>query len=158
MLSDKIVQLKSTYAMVSEKQDLHPEVYEKTLFWNTDSPYLYMRTTADGRFLVGGEDENFKNAIRRDLLLSRKKERLEKTLKKYLPGSSFVEDFCWAGTFGETKDGLPYIGMHPKYPKSHFLLGFGGNGITFSVMGMDMIIEIMEGRPNILSHFFRFGR
>ncbi|WP_449435821.1 FAD-dependent oxidoreductase [Pedobacter steynii] len=83
---------------------------------------------------------------------------MEKTLKKYLPDSSFIEDFCWAGTFGETKDGLPYIGMHPKYPGSYFLLGFGGNGITFSVMGMEMIIEIMEGRPGILSHFFRFGR
>ncbi len=158
MLPDKIVQLKSTYAMVSEKMDRHHEACEKTLFWNTDSPYLYMRTTADGRFLVGGEDESFKNATRRDLILGRKKEKLEKTLKKYLPDSSFIEDFCWAGTFGETKDGLPYIGMHPKYPGSYFLLGFGGNGITFSVMGMDMIIEIMEGRPGILSHFFRFGR
>ncbi|ATP58248.1 FAD-dependent oxidoreductase [Pedobacter ginsengisoli] len=158
MLPDKVVQLKSTYAMVSEKMDRHHEACEKTLFWNTDSPYLYMRTTADGRFLVGGEDESFKNATRRDLILGRKKEKLEKTLKKYLPDSSFIEDFCWAGTFGETKDGLPYIGMHPKYPGSYFLLGFGGNGITFSVMGMDMIIEIIEGRPGILSHFFRFGR
>lgn len=158
MLSDKVVQLKSTYAMVSEKMDSHFEACEKTLFWNTDSPYLYMRTTAEGRFLVGGEDENFKNATRRDLLLGRKKEKLEKTLKKYLPDSSFIEDFCWAGTFGETEDGLPYIGTHPKYPKSYFLLGFGGNGITFSVIGMNMIIEIMEGRPDILSHFFRFGR
>lgn len=158
MIPERIVQLKSTYAMVSEKGDRQSESCAETLFWNTDSPYLYMRTTVDGRLLVGGEDENFKNALRRDLLLNRKKEKLERTLKKYFPDSSFVEDFCWAGTFGETKDGLPYIGTHPKYPKSHFLLGFGGNGITFSVMGMDMIIEMMEGRPNILSHFFRFGR
>nr|WP_068889848.1 FAD-dependent oxidoreductase [Pedobacter panaciterrae] len=158
MLPEKVVQLKSTYAMISEKGDLHPKSCEKTLFWNTDAPYLYMRTSDDGRFLVGGEDENFKNATRRDLLLNRKKDKLEKTLKKYLPDSSFIEDFCWAGTFGETKDGLPYIGMHTKYPKSYFLLGFGGNGITFSVIGMGMIIDIMEGRPDILSHFFRFGR
>lgn len=158
MLPDKIVQLKSTYAMVSEKGNRHSEACAGTLFWNTDSPYLYLRTTAEGRLLVGGEDENFRNAIRRDLLLNRKKEKLEKTLKKYFPDSLFIEDFCWAGTFGETKDGLPYIGTHSKYPKSHFLLGFGGNGITFSVIGMDMIIEMMEGRSNILSHFFRFGR
>ncbi|SMC69010.1 NAD(P)/FAD-dependent oxidoreductase [Pedobacter africanus] len=158
MLPDKVVSLKSTYAMISEKEDRHPEICEKTLFWNTDSPYLYMRTTADGRLLVGGEDENFKNALRRDLLLGRKEDKLIKTVKKYLPDVSFIADFRWCGTFGETKDGLPYIGTHPKFPDSYFLLGFGGNGITFSVTGAEMIVDMMKGTPGLLSHYFRFQR
>jgi len=158
MLPDKVVNLKSTYAMISERGAGHAEICKKTLFWNTDAPYLYMRTTADGRLLVGGEDVDFKNALRRDLLLGKKKERLIKTLKKYLPDVMFIEDFCWCGTFGETKDGLPYIGVHPKFPDSYFLLGFGGNGITFSVTGADMIIGMMEGKPDLLSHYFRFQR
>ncbi|HMI02577.1 MAG TPA: FAD-binding oxidoreductase [Pedobacter sp.] len=158
MLPDKVVNLKSTYAMISEKNDQHAEVCKKTLFWNTDSPYLYLRTTEDGRLLVGGEDENFKNAGRRDLRIGRKRDRLIKTLKKYLPEVNFIEDFCWAGTFGETRDGLPYIGRHPKFPHSYFVLGFGGNGITFSVTGMDMVTRMMDGSPDLLSHYFRFGR
>ncbi|TKC55761.1 FAD-binding oxidoreductase [Pedobacter hiemivivus] len=158
MLPDKIVTLKSTYAIISEKENKHTPWCNKTLFWNTDKPYLYMRTTADGRLLVGGEDVDFKNARRRDLLLCKKKDRLVKTLKKYLPEVTFIEDFCWCGTFGETKDGLPYIGQHPKFPDSYFLLGFGGNGITFSVTGAEMIIGMMDGMPNLLSHYFRFGR
>ena len=158
MLPEKVVSLKSTYAMISEKEDPHAQICEKTLFWNTDEPYLYMRTTADGRLLVGGEDENFKNAVRRDLLLGRKRDKLVKTVKKYLPDVTFIEDFCWCGTFGETKDGLPYIGAHPKFPDSYFLLGFGGNGITFSVTGADMITGMMEGVPELLSHYFRFQR
>ncbi|MNX95353.1 FAD dependent oxidoreductase [compost metagenome] len=158
MLPDKIVNLKSTYAIISEKENKHTSFCNKTLFWNTDAPYLYMRTTEDGRLLVGGEDVDFKNAIKRDLLLCKKKDRLTKTLKKYLPEVLFIEDFCWCGTFGETKDGLPYIGQHPKFPDSYFLLGFGGNGITFSVTGAEMIIDMMDGMPNLLSHYFRFGR
>lgn len=158
MLPDKIVNLKSTYAIISEKENQHTSFCNKTLFWNTDAPYLYMRTTEDGRLLVGGEDVDFKNAIKRDLLLCKKKDRLTKTLKKYLPEVVFIEDFCWCGTFGETKDGLPYIGQHPKFPNSYFLLGFGGNGITFSVTGAEMIIDMMDGMPNLLSHYFRFGR
>ncbi|MBB5437228.1 glycine/D-amino acid oxidase-like deaminating enzyme [Pedobacter sp. AK017] len=158
MLPDKVVDLKSTYAMISERGDVHEKICEHTLFWNTDKPYLYMRTTDEGRMLVGGEDENFKNAIRRDLLLNKKRDKLMKTLKKYLPETKFIEDFCWCGTFGETKDGLPYIGAHPKFADSYFLLGFGGNGITFSVTGADMITEMMEGRPDLLSHYFRFQR
>ncbi|WP_316790430.1 FAD-dependent oxidoreductase [Pedobacter frigoris] len=158
MLPEKVVKLKSTYAMISEKNNHYPEICKNTLFWNTDAPYLYMRTTADGRLLVGGEDEDFKNAMRRDLLIGRKRDKLLKTLKKYLPDTEFIDDFCWAGTFGETKDGLPYIGAHPKFPDSYFVLGFGGNGITFSVSGMDIIMEMMEGKPNLLAHYFRFGR
>lgn len=158
MLPDKVVTLKSTYAMVSEKNENLSEAVSSTLFWNTDAPYLYMRTTADGRLLVGGEDENFKNALRRDALLERKKDKLVKTVKQFLPEIDFLEDFCWCGTFGETKDGLPYIGAHPKFPNSYFVLGFGGNGITFSVMGMDIISEMMDGVPGLLSHYFRFGR
>lgn len=158
MLPDKIVNLKSTYAIISEKEDQHAPGCNNTLFWNTDEPYLYLRTTEDGRLLVGGEDVNFKNAIKRDLLLGKKKDQLVKTLKKYLPEVEFIEDFCWCGTFGETKDGLPYIGEHPKFPNSYFLLGFGGNGITFSVRGADMIIGMMDGIPGLLSHYFRFGR
>ncbi|MBB2150255.1 NAD(P)/FAD-dependent oxidoreductase [Pedobacter gandavensis] len=158
MLPEKIVSLKSTYAMVSEKDHtLSPEL-ETTLFWNTDTPYLYMRTTTDGRLLVGGEDENFKNPGLRDALLGRKRAKLLKTLKQYLPDHQFIDDFCWCGTFGETKDGLPYIGAHPKFPNSYFVLGFGGNGITFSIAGMDIIPEMMRGTPGLLSHYFRFGR
>lgn len=158
MLPDKIVNLKSTYAMISEKEDKHAAICESTLFWNTDVPYLYMRTTADGRLLVGGEDVDFRNAVKRDQLLGRKKDKLIKTLKVYLPEVTFIEDFCWGGTFGETKDGLPYIGPHPKFPHSYFLLGFGGNGITFSVTGAEMITGMMEGHPDLLSYYFRFQR
>lgn len=158
MLPEKIVSLKSTYAMISEKGGQDAGVWMDTLFWNTDLPYLYLRTTEDGRMLVGGEDENFRNAVKRDLMIGRKRDKLMKTLRKYLPEINFIADFCWAGTFGETKDGLPYIGSHPKFPNSYFVLGFGGNGITFSVTGMDMITNMMDGSPDLLSHYFRFGR
>lgn len=158
MLPEKIVNLKSTYAMVSERDQNLSQAVSDTLFWNTDTPYLYLRATEDGRLLVGGEDEHFKNAIRRDALLERKKDRLVKTVKRFLPDTDFIEDFCWCGTFGETKDGLPYIGAHPKFPDTYFVLGFGGNGITFSVLGMEIIPDMIKGKPDLLSHYFRFGR
>ncbi|WP_379086191.1 NAD(P)/FAD-dependent oxidoreductase [Pedobacter sp. UC225_65] len=158
MLPDKVVKLKSTYAIVSERMKELNKAVSDTLFWNTDSPYLYLRTTADHRYLVGGEDEDFKNALKRDALLNRKLEKLVKTFQKFLPETTFIEDFSWCGTFGETKDGLPYIGTHPKFPNSYFCLGFGGNGITFSTIGADMVIGMIKGETDLLSHFFRFGR
>ncbi len=158
ILPDTIVKLKSTYAIVSEQTKNLSKQITDTLFWNTDSPYLYFRSTADGRILVGGEDENFRNPIKRDLLLDKKREKLINMIHKCLPELLFVDDFAWCGTFGETKDGLPYIGAHAKFPNSYFCLGFGGNGITFSIIGADMVTEMIKGETNLLAHFFRFGR
>ena len=158
LLPKKIVKLKSTYAMVSERIKNLSEALSNTLFWNTDSPYLYMRSTADDRLLVGGEDENFKNAIKRDALLGRKENKLLKSIQQLMPEIEFIRDFSWCGTFGETKDGLPYIGAHPQFENSYFCLGFGGNGITFSVIGAQMITQMIRGETDPLAYYFRFGR
>lgn len=157
-LPEKIVKLKSTYACVSEVQHTLSQALQNTLFWNTSKPYLYLRATDEGRILIGGEDEDFKNPIKRDLLLNRKEQKLKKTFHEVMPHTIFHADFMWAGTFGETKDSLPYIGEHAKFPNSYFVLGFGGNGIAFSAIGMKLIIDLMNKQANPLSQYFRFGR
>ncbi|MEK7855617.1 MAG: FAD-binding oxidoreductase, partial [Acidobacteriota bacterium] len=158
MIKDKFVNLLSTYAIVGEvSEDDHSHLSE-TLFWNTADPYTYMRTTDDNRILIGGEDEEFVDAAKRDSLITEKSVKLEKKLKKLLPGIKFRTDFAWAGTFGETKDGLPYIGKHPNFPSAYFVLGFGGNGITFSVIGMDMVAAMLKGETHPLDGPFRFRR
>ena len=158
MIKDKFVNLLSTYAIVGEvSEDDHSHLSE-TLFWNTADPYIYMRTTDDNRILIGGEDEEFVDPAKRDSLITEKSARLEKKLGKLLPGLKFRTDFAWAGTFGETKDGLPYIGEHPNFPSAYFVLGFGGNGITFSVIGMDMVAAMLRGEKHPLGEVFRFRR
>jgi len=158
ILPEKIVKLKSTYACISEVQNTLSNALKETLFWNTSKPYLYLRATDEGRILIGGEDEDFKNALKRDLLLERKEQKLKKVFHEVMPHTVYHADFAWAGTFGETKDSLPYIGAHSKFPNSYFVLGFGGNGIAFSVIGMKLITDMIKNQPNPLSHYFRFGR
>ena len=157
-LKDKIVDLISTYAFISEPLQEIPSAIRNTLFWDTEDPYLYTRTTSDNRILVGGCDVKFKNAERRDLLIEKKEKDLEKKFATLIPGISLIPDFSWAGTFGVTKDALPYMGKHPDFPNSYFVLGFGGNGITFSVMGMEIISDALKGKHNKFLEYFRFGR
>jgi len=158
IIKDKFVKLLSTYAIVSEQKEDGPSKLHDTLFWNTTAPYIYMRTTEDHRLLIGGEDEDFVDEKRRDQLLTAKVHTLEKYLKKILPDYDFRTDFAWAGTFGETEDGLPYIGSHPDFPSTYFVLGFGGNGITFSVIGMDIISDLLKNKIHPLSEYFKFRR
>ncbi|MGG5210177.1 NAD(P)/FAD-dependent oxidoreductase [Chryseobacterium sp. MIQD13] len=158
LLKENFVNLKSTYAIVSEIDNDKFRNISSTLVWNTDDPYIYMRTTDDGRLLIGGGDEDFYDAGKRDALLNKKEKEILKSLKKIKPDCHFYTDFVWAGTFGETQDGLPYIGVHKKFKNSYFVLGFGGNGITFSVTGMGMASDFMKNRKHVLSGYFKFGR
>ena len=158
IIKEKIVNLLSTYAVVGEQNGDDQSYIQNTLFWNTAEPYNYMRTTDDNRLLIGGEDEDFVDADKRDALLKKKALKLKKTLAKILPNYDFRIDFGWAGTFGETKDGLPYIGKHADFKNAYFVLGFGGNGITFSAIGMDMVSAMLKGKTHKLSEYFKFGR
>ncbi len=158
IIKEKFVNLLSTYAIVGECSEEGQPYLENILIWNTAEPYIYLRITDDNRILIGGEDEDFIDAKKRDALLDKKATKLQKTLKKYIPEYDMRIDFSWGGTFGETKDGLPYIGEHPDFPGAYFVLGFGGNGITFSVIGMDMVSKHLNKQEHELSEFFKFKR
>lgn len=157
-LPKQVMQLTSTYALVS--QPLQPEQLwlDRALIWETKEPYLYIRTTNDNRIIVGGEDEDFKNPIKRDALLRKKISILEKKIKKLFPTIPFVTDMAWCGTFSSTEDGLPYIGNWPGNEKMFFALGYGGNGITFSMSAAQMIRNRLEGKEDKRFKVFGFER
>ncbi|MCF4100818.1 FAD-binding oxidoreductase [Gillisia sp. M10.2A] len=157
-LQESVVDLKSTYALASEAFEKIPEAFKDRIYWNTSSPYLYFRSTDDGRIIMGGGDENFKNATKRDALLSKKEQSLQKEFEKCFPEIDFKLDYSWAGTFGETKDGLPYFGKPDSEVNEHYILGFGGNGITFSVMGMEAIKHSVENTPHPSLEYYKFKR
>jgi glycine/D-amino acid oxidase-like deaminating enzyme len=80
-------------------------------------PYLYIRTTADGRVICGGEDEAISDADSRDELIARKTATLKRKLHKLLPKIDTTIEFAWTGTFGVTDTGLPIIGQVPGMPR-----------------------------------------
>ena len=158
-ISQPIVKLQSTYAVISEVINLKmPFWANDMLIWNTADPYLYIRSTPDNRILVGGRDEDFYSPRKRDALLPAKTRSLVKDFKKLFPHIPFVPEFSWAGTFGSTKDGLPFIGAYKKLPNSFFALGFGGNGITFSLIAAEIITDALKKKKNPNANLFSFER
>lgn len=151
------IELHSTYAIASQRIPLSEPWYRNTLIWETATPYLYLRTTPDNRILIGGLDESFRNPVVRDKLLDRKAKKLEKAFHKLFPDIPFVTEYTWCGTFGGTADGLPYIDRDAK-SGAWYVLGMGGNGITFSQVGAEMVRDHMLGKPHPDAGMFRFGR
>jgi glycine/D-amino acid oxidase-like deaminating enzyme len=128
------------------------------MMWETARPYLYLRATSDGRAMIGGEDTSFKNAALRDALIGSKSEVLLRRFHELFPDINTEIAFAWAGTFGATRDGLAYIGAAPENPCAFYALGFGGNGLTFSVIAAEIIRDACLGRDNVNASLFRFER
>ncbi len=157
-LDEPVGTLHSTYVATSAPMSSFAGWPEGCLIWETARPYFYARQTADGRAMIGGGDSSFTSAQRRDGMIEHKTARLKQRFEHLFPQLTFVPAFSWAGTFAETKDGLPYIGQPAERRSSYFALGYGGNGITFSMIAARLIRDLYLSIDNIDAEVFRFGR
>jgi glycine/D-amino acid oxidase-like deaminating enzyme len=137
----------STYALATrpQKRRLWPE---QCFIWEASDPYLYMRTTPDGRVLCGGEDEDFSDDEKRDALIPKKVAAIRRKLSRLLPDIDTTPQFSWAGAFGVSDTGLPLIGVVPRWPRCLVAHGFGGNGFTYSRIAADIIRATLSGRED----------
>ena len=83
----------STWAIatVPQKRRLWPE---QCMIWESSEPYLYLRTTPDGRIICGGEDEEFSDDDQTRRLLARKTETLARKLGELIRGARHHRRIC----------------------------------------------------------------
>ncbi|GLK75479.1 FAD-dependent oxidoreductase [Methylopila jiangsuensis] len=148
-------QVLSTWAMATKPQPdrLWPS---RALIWEAADPYLYMRTTPDGRVIVGGEDEPIDDDDKRDALTAKKVAAIGRKLKARLPELSVEPEFSWAGFFGESDTGLPTIGTPPGLKRTFAVMGYGGNGVTFSAVAAQLLQRAMIGLADPDADLFAF--
>jgi glycine/D-amino acid oxidase-like deaminating enzyme len=150
-------QIISTWAIATrpQPQKLWPGA---AFIWEASDPYLYMRATADGRVICGGEDEDFVDETRRDELIADKSAHIAEKLGRLFPHLDVRPEFAWTGSFGTTTTGLPYIGAIPRHPRIHAVMGYGGNGITFSRIASEIVSASIKGLADTDAELFAFNR
>ncbi len=126
------------------------------MIWEASDPYLYLRTTPDGRAIIGGEDEPFVNTAKRDALLPKKAKALAAKARKLLRGLDTTPALAWTGTFGGSETGLPTIGQIPGHPACWAVLGYGGNGTVFSRLAAEIIRTALAGGTDADADLFAF--
>ena len=146
----------STWAIATrpQKRRLWPE---QCMIWEAADPYLYLRTTPDGRVICGGEDEEFSESEKRDALMTRKTATLTRKLARLFPDLDTTPEFAWTGAFGQSTTGLPIIGQVPDMPHCWVALGYGGNGITYSRIAADIICGALTGRADVDADLYDFS-
>lgn len=149
-------QIRSTWAIATRPQPR--KIWRHAAFiWEASDPYLYVRATADGRVICGGEDEDFVDEARRDELISDKSARIAEKLGRIFPHLDTRPEFAWTGSFGTTTTGLPYIGAIPSHPRIHAVMGYSGNGITFSQIASEIVSASINGLDDMDARLFSFN-
>lgn len=131
---------------------------DSMLIWETKRPYLYLRTTCDGRIIAGGLDEDKPEAPKNEELIKKRSERLKQEIEKLFPTLEVKIAYAWAAIFGESIDSLPYIGRHPSRKNLYYLLGYGGNGTVYSMIGAVIIRDLIKGKENLDAEIVKLNR
>ena len=98
---------------------------------DTATPRHRIRWTGDGRILIAGADQDETPAGTRDaVLVQRTGQLMYELLTMYPAISGLPPAYGWDLPYGETADGLMYIGPHRNYPRHLFALGGSGDSIT----------------------------
>jgi glycine/D-amino acid oxidase-like deaminating enzyme len=153
-ISKQKFDLVSTWAIATKKLPEKELWKGRALIWEASEPYLYARTTFDGRIIVGGEDESFSSAARRRGKTPFKAGKIISKFAKLMPLASLHAEFAWTGTFATSPTGFPVIGEIAGLPNVFAILASGGNGITFSSIAAEMAVSWVRGKRHRYSSIF----
>ncbi|RTE06459.1 NAD(P)/FAD-dependent oxidoreductase [Paenibacillus whitsoniae] len=151
--------LTSAFAMATKPVASFDGWHARSLIWETARPYLYIRTTADNRIVMGGLDEPTTDPEERERMLPRKTELLLQNVQELFPNMPELEvAYSWTGAFGSTHDGLPMVGEQEGFDNSYFMLGYGGNGTVYSAIAAKLVAAaiVHGGHPDL--ELFRVER
>lgn len=158
IVNSTVHEVSSSWAIATPPQPQNLWNHE-VLIWEDAKDYLYARTTLAGRIIIGGEDSaDIVEPGARDDLIPEKSLKLTQRLAALWPAAQTKIEFCWAGTFDTTRDGLPLIGPVPGAKGIYAAYGYGGNGITFSFLAARLIGDLIAGRTSPLLADFAIDR
>ncbi|TCO74615.1 NAD(P)/FAD-dependent oxidoreductase [Marinisporobacter balticus] len=165
-IKEKIVHFLRTFTIVTKPVKNFDGWHNQCIIRDNNDPYTYIRNTGENRIIIGGEDEKIgginstmSNLSDHDLVSTQKYTVLLDKLKSYFPKINDIEaEYKFSGLFGITKDGLPYIGEYKSMPNCYFSLGYGANGILYSVLGGQLLKDLFLGNDRPELELFRFNR
>ena len=155
-METKSQRVTSTWALASHPLTGLPGWMKDTVAWEAADPYLYFRTDETGRVIAGGEDEDASDSNADPAKLAAKTSVIAQKLFDLTGVAIGPPAYAWSAPFSVTDDGLPVIDRVPGYDRCFAVMGFGGNGITFSMIAAQIVAAAIAGKPDPDAEIFRY--
>jgi glycine/D-amino acid oxidase-like deaminating enzyme len=123
------------------------------------TPHHRIRWTSDQRIIVSGADQDeTPERTRQSLLVQRTGQLMYELLMMYPAISGLQPQYGWHLPYGETADGLMYIGPHRNFPHHLFALGSGGDSITGAFVAARILARAVRGQVEKADEVFGWTR
>jgi glycine/D-amino acid oxidase-like deaminating enzyme len=123
------------------------------------TPHHRVSWTADQRLIVSGADQDETPPRTREALLVQRTGQLMYELLMMYPAISGLQpQYGWHLPYGETADGLMYIGPHRNYPHHLFALGGGGDSISGAFVAARILARAVRGQMDKADEVFGWTR
>jgi len=124
---------------------------------DTASPQHRVRWTRDDRLLVAGASQDETPIRKREAVLVQRTGQLMYELLMMNPAISGLQpEYGWEGSYGETADGIMYIGPHRNYP--HHLFALGGDSLSGAFLAARVLARAAAGDPDKHDEVFGWTR
>jgi glycine/D-amino acid oxidase-like deaminating enzyme len=155
LLGRRLCEMRDTFAVATEPG---PAWRDGAVLWQWGDPYLYARTSPDRRVMVGGADIARARPSVRDAMVWPRARLLLNRFRRVAPALATEPAFAWAGTFGQTRDGLGHCGPVPGRPRTIAALGYGGNGMVFAAVMGEIIAALLRRKAHADQDLMALGR
>jgi glycine/D-amino acid oxidase-like deaminating enzyme len=126
---------------------------------DSETPPHHVAWTADGRLIVAGADQPETQArVRPDVLVQRTGQLMYELLKVYPAISGLRPEYGWGAAYGETSDGLMYVGAHRNYPHHLFALGGHAVSVTGAFAAARILLRAVQDAPEKGDEVFAWTR
>ena len=126
---------------------------------DTRTPPHRIRWTADDRILVGGADQDETPLGDREAVrVQRTGQLMYELLTMYPDISGLRPEYGWELSYGQTADGLMYIGPHRNFPRHLFALGGDGDSVTGAFLAARLLARAAKGAPEKGDEVFGWTR
>ena len=132
---------------------------EGVVLGDTLEPRHRVHWTKDARLVVTGGDQNEVPVRLRDgALIQRTGQLMYELLTMYPAISGLMPEYGWDTSYGETADGVMYLGPHRNYPRHLFAIGGRRDSVTGSFLAARILVRALRESPEKGDDVFAFTR
>lgn len=126
------------------------------LRWTADMPRAESR--GEQVLLAGADQDETPEKLRDAVRVQRSGQLMYELLMTYQAISGLQPAYGWETSYGETADGLMYIGAHRNYPHHLFALGGARDSVTGSFLAARLLLRALQGTSDTGDRVFGWAR